>query len=180
MLPPSMHILGKLKEMQPALKNLLLFWVSEPMEETALEMQSACAALGVKMISKKLKNADELADQLRSLQGRPDAIWIPPDPLLINAQSFAILKGYSWANSVPFYVPNEGLVEKGATACVSSSFYEIGKTAALAARKASLENQTPENYYPESLEVFVNLKAAKICNLDIPAEVLRKAAKVIQ
>jgi ABC-type uncharacterized transport system substrate-binding protein len=134
----------------------------------------------VQILAEKVQGPGDLPDHLRHLVGeRADALWLPPDPLLVNAQNFTALKEFSWANDVPFYAPNDGLVEKGAVASVSSSFREIGRAAALAALAARSGPVGHKEVHPEKSETTVNLSAATQSGLRTAQDVLRKADRVL-
>ncbi|MBI3596698.1 MAG: hypothetical protein HY203_06055 [Nitrospirae bacterium] len=179
MLPPASLILPKLKEIQPSLKRLAVLWTSESMKRHVEELRQASAQVGIEIVSQQLKSPDELPERLRSLYGKIDAVWLMPDPLLINSQSFTVLKGFSWSNRVPFYVPTAGLVEQGATASISTSFREIGRAAALAARQTLSGKSVEAMVYPEKMMIVLSLKAAGNAGLVISPELLKNLDRVV-
>jgi ABC-type uncharacterized transport system substrate-binding protein len=144
------------------------------------EIQQVCAGFGIKAIVTQVSGADALPDRLRAvLQQGVDALWLPPDPLLINAQNFSVLKTFCWSNNIPFYAPTAGLVEQGAVASVSSSFREIGRAAGRVARRVLLGKIPEQVVYPDVVEVTLNLTAAANSKLQIPQEVRLKADRVL-
>ncbi len=182
MLPREGFVLTKLKELQPGLKRLAVFWSSPAMENYVKKMQSASSAFGIETLVQRVPNGEEVPDRLRDLdKKKPDALWIPPDPVLINPQTFTVFKEYSRANHVPFYVPTDGLVEKGAAASVSCDLREVGRTAALTAQKFLSNDSTAGSPYvfPEKIRVTVGVSAAEAAGLKFPPDVLRKADRVL-
>ncbi len=128
-----------------------------------------------------MESSQDLPDHLRRLVAhRADALWLPPDPLLVTSQNFTALREFSASNQIPFYVPNEGLVEKGGVASVSSSFRDIGRAAALAATEALSVRPGRKEIHPEKCETTVNLTAANNSGLHTDPEVLRRAGRVLQ
>lgn len=178
-LPRAATVLARLKEMQPNLKRLAVLWSSKSTEIYLNEIRKASDSSGIVVLSERLDGPVDLPNRLRSLFGRIDALWLLPDPVLVNAQNFSILKEYSWSNQIPLYAPTAGFVQQGATASVSSSFREMGRAAGLAAREVLSGEWTLETIYPGKAEVTINLKAAEKAGLEIPKEALEKADKVL-
>ena len=180
MLPQARVMLAALRELQPGLSRLAVFWVLEAAESYLEQMHQAGKELGIEIAAEKLEHVDELPDRLRALVARgADALWVPPDPLLINAQSFSVIREFSWANDVPFFAPTAGFVEEGAVAAIAVGFPQIGVAAAMAAQQILAGESMPGEIYPEASEITLNLKAAANAGLHIPPEVSRGAHKVV-
>ena len=181
MLPRAGFVVSRLREIQPDLKRLGVLWMSEAMADFTSQLGQAASAFGVQVLIGRLGSEAELPDRLRGLlSDEADALWLAPDPVLINATTFALLKEFCRSSDIPFYVPTSGLVEKGAVASVSSSFREIGRTAGAAAREV-LEGRIGEKVrYPGAVETTLNLEAAEESGLEIPAEVIKRAERVIR
>jgi ABC transporter substrate binding protein len=179
MLPPAASLLSKMKKIQPALKRLAVFWSSQSIKEYFDQVQIESAFIQIEILSERLDNLTELPDRLRALYGRADALWLLPDPPLMNTKSFLILKEFSWASHLPLYVPTAGFVEKGALASISSSFKEIGRTAAIAAQNALSGKSMDSVLYPEKIEIIFNTKASNQAGLQIPQQLLQEAEKVL-
>lgn len=180
MLPRAGAILSKLKAVQPGLKRLAVFSSSKTGEEELQEMREAAPSSGIEIFSEKLNNAEELPGRLRGVFGKVDGILLLPDPLLINGNSLAIFKEFSWSNRIPFYVPTAGLVEHGAVASVSSTFREIGYAAGSAARRVLEGGAGHKTVHPEKVDLVLNMEAAAKVGLQIPNEVVQKAEKVLR
>lgn len=178
-LPHAETVLARLKEMQPSLKRLAVLWSSKSVEDYLKEARRASQSVDIEIISERLGGPAELPDRLRNLFGKIDALWLLPDPVLVNSQTFSIIKEYSWSNRIPFYAPTAGFVQQGATASVSTGFREIGRAAALAAKGVLSGEPAQGMVYPEKAEVIINLKAAANTGLDLSKEVLRRADKVL-
>lgn len=179
MMPKPADILAGLKTLQPGMKSIAVFWVSGTMNDFVADMRQAAPAHGVEVVEKKLASGGDLPDALRSVLGTADALLLPPDPALVNNQNFTALRDFSWANHVPFYAPTQGLVEKGATASVTSSFDEIGRTAGLLATKILAGEAAGGMVYPEKVQIAINGSSAEKVGLQIPPEALRQADKVL-
>jgi ABC-type uncharacterized transport system substrate-binding protein len=179
--PPPGVLLEKLRELQPNLRRLGSFWVGESFVHYGGALKQNGERMGLNVLEEHLNSLDELPDFLRSMKSRVDAIWIPPDPLLITPQSFGVMRQFALDNLIPLYVSIDGLTEKGAAAAVSVSFREMGRKAGvLAAQVLSGEADTPGSAYGDRVFLTINTSAAAQSGLSIPAEVLKKADRVIQ
>lgn len=168
-------ILSKLKELQPSLTRLWVFWI-QPEFGPYLEAGKAKGAeLGIEVTAIKSENISKLPGLLRRGLTEMDAFWLPPDPRLISSESLMILRDFSWANSIPFYAPTMGLALKGATASVGISFAEMGAAAAKAVKTIQADGATAPVIFPDKVELTINRSAAEKCRLKISPEVLLRA-----
>jgi len=179
MLPRADVVVKRLNGIQPALKKLAVFWSADAMSNY-LGSYELSASGNFEVLSERIEDPDGLPVRLRAaLQQGVDGLWLPPDPLLINAQRFGVLKAFCLSNAIPLYVPTAGLVEKDAVASVSTSFRQIGQTAGQVARRVHEGQSVDSVIYPSEMEVFINLNAAKETGLHLSAEILSNADKVM-
>lgn len=180
MLPQAERLMGALKEIQPRMRRLAVCWMLEGFATYREQLAGAAETLGVELVGSSLGSVDELPDRLRALMGKQvDALWLPPDPLLINAQSFAILREFSRANDVPLYAPTAGFVAEGAVASVAVSFVQVGQKAAALVEQLLAGETLPQNVYPEECEISLNLEAAADSGLRVPEAVIARATQVM-
>lgn len=176
MRPSHARLLGKLKEIQPALKRLTVFWTGAGYNDQMQELRDAGAGYELEVSIVKVRSAADLPALLRKgLQGM-DAFWLPPDPLLISPDTLLIFKEFSQGNGIPMYASTRGLAQEGATASVGVSFKASGAAAALAARALELGENIPDLVFPEALELTLNASAARRCGITFPAAIMREAA----
>ena len=179
MAPHPGLIFSKIKMLQPSLKRLAVFWTSNSLEDYIGQMRKAAFHSNVELALIKLDDPDALPEQLRNIHGEIDAIFLPPDPILVNVANFATIRDFSAARHIPFYAPTEGLAEKGATVSIASDFYEMGRSAALTARELLKDARRIETViYPDKVRIAVNLTAAGNSTLQVTPELLQKADKV--
>ena len=137
MLPQAELLMGALKEIQPQMRRLAVCWMLEGFVAYRGRMAEVAEEMEVELAGSPLESVDGLPDWLRTqMEAQVDALWLPPDPLLINAQSFAILREFSRANDVPLYAPTAGFVAEGAVASVAVSFVQVGQEAAALVERA--------------------------------------------
>lgn len=176
--PAAGALIKKLRELQPGLRKLGVVWSSENRTSEIRQLAETSAASGVTVVVERISGSGELPAALRRLKGAVGALWLPPDPLVINARNFETIKQFAYENDVPFYVPTSGLVEKGAPAAVAVSPRETGRAAAAAARAALGGSALPAEIFIDRVEVFINASAAAECGLAIPESAAKAAAKV--
>lgn len=162
MVPPPEKLLGGIRDAQPAARALAVLWANAGFDEYALALKKAGPKFGLEIVRVDLSDADELPARLRALRGEVDALWLAPDPELINERSFAILRQFSRSTRLPLYVPTAELVKEGATGAVAVSFFEAGKAAGLAAKRALAGEELPPRIYADRVElVFDSQEAAR-------------------
>ena len=173
-------LMARLKEVQPALKRLAVFWISPTFIDHFHDLQGPAQARGITLHAERMNTIDELPSRLRALKGQADAFWMEPDPLIMTPGAFATAKEFGRSNNMPLYVPMDNLVDKGAAASVSCSFRENGrKTGQLAAQAVAGQLRGGEVAYIDKSLLTLNLSAAAQSGLTIPADVVKKADRVV-
>jgi hypothetical protein len=170
--------ISKFKELQPSLKRLVVIWAGDSIQDYIDQKKDISQRLGVEIISDRVQNPVDLPDHLRALKGKIDGIWLPADASMVTPRNFETIKGFSISNSIPFYVPSDGLVEQGALASVTGSFADIGALAGKMAGEALKGPLQTDRVFVETSHVTVSLSSAKNCNLTIPPDVLKQVEKV--
>lgn len=169
LMPTPSLLLARLKMLLPRLKVLRVLWSSDYEDAEVGELLDAAEPLGLKILSERVTNPGRLPEHLRSYSGPGDAVWLMPDPALVNAANFATLREYAGAAHLPFFAPTEGLAEKGATATLAAPFRDVGRAAALVL-KASLRGDRPHTpAHADRIVVTVNASAARAAGLDLSA-----------
>jgi hypothetical protein len=169
LLPSEPVLVASLKKLLPRLKVLRVLWSSDYVGDEVADLTSAAKERGFTVVSERIEDPDDLPARVRAFSGRADALWLMPDPALVNAQNFKTLREYAAASRVPFLAPTEGLAEKGATATLAVSFRDIGRAAAVAL-KARLSGGAPLGHvHSNRIVVTVNATAAREVGMDLRA-----------
>lgn len=167
MIPEPALLIASLRKLLPGLGVLRVLWSMESELEDVEEMKAAALEKGVVVLSERVENPAFLPERLRAFSGRADALWLMPDPALVNAQNFAMLREYAEAARTPFLAPTEGLAELGATATLAVSFRELGRAAAAALRTRLRGGPAIGHLHASRLTVTVNEAAALKSGLDV-------------
>ncbi len=180
MSPPPQVLLAKLQEIQPDLKRLGAVWVDDPASSYGTALKAEGGRRRVEVRPYRLRSLEELPDYLRGLKGHIDALWLPPDPLLINPKSFNTIKQFGLDNGIPFYASIDALADQGAVAAISVSFREMGhKAGAIAAQIMSGNHSTGEQIFGDTVSVTLNLKSAAGTGLKFPPAAVKQVDRVI-
>jgi hypothetical protein len=181
MQPSASVLIASLKKIQPNLKRLGVIWGAAGFKQYVADLHEAAASKGINMEDVMVGGADEVPSGLRKLQdGKADAIWMPPDPSLLNPTSVPAILEFSRSNNIPFFAPIASLVGQGAMASVAGIIREMGRLAGSVARQA-LEGALPEGskFYAATVEISINKGVASRTGVQVPDDVLQRADKVI-
>jgi ABC-type uncharacterized transport system substrate-binding protein len=107
-----------------------------------------------------------------------DALWVPPDPLLLADETRRFLMAETLKAGRPIYASSSALVAQGALVSNAPDFVSIGEQIGeLVNRLASGERTRIEMLVPRA-ELVVNKKVAGRLKIELPAEALKAANKV--
>lgn len=172
------EILALLKQLQPGLKELRVFWAAPGYADYWADAKAASARLGVNVTAVHVRDMDYLPGLLRAGLGKMDAFWLPPDPLLITPESLMIFRQFSWDNAIPMYASTKGLVREGACASVGVSFSEMGAAAARAVLDMQAGRGVRPLVFPARTELTLNAGAARRCGIKLTDDILRQASNL--
>jgi hypothetical protein len=180
MLPPPVAVVQLFRDLQPGLRRLAVPWRARTVGRELEDAVEEVRRFGVQMILVQVPDDDAAPDRLRGLPSSVDALWLVPDPLLVNEYTFSLCREFAISKSIPFYAPTAGLVEKGAVAAVAASFEELGRTAAGVAKAALGGEPIPGLVHARVSVVAVNLAAAARAGIAVPDDMLRRAGRVVR
>lgn len=179
MRPSPERTLARFLELQPALRRLRIFWSSPGYASLGDNYGAAGAALGIEVTAVKVERPERLPALLRKALGHMDALWLPPDPLLLSPETLLIFREFSRGNQVPMYAATKGITRDGACASLGISFAQAGAAAGDAAKGLQDGARQPPLVYPEVAELTINASAARQCGLKFSPALLRQADHLI-
>lgn len=165
-LPQPDEAVAAFRRLQPGLRRLAVVY-SPAMSPYTGMIEGAAGPGGVELVRVQLQSPAQLPDRLRSLLGKADAVWLLPDPALINKTSLSVLGEFSCANKVPFYAPSAGLLQFGAAASFAPETEETGKAAARALKAALAGEALPDVIHASNPVLTLNRGAAERCSLPL-------------
>lgn len=177
LLPDPAVLLERAQALMPKLKVLRAFWSSESSRGDAEALARAGTERGVLVRLERVTPPSRLPARLRELKGSADALWLMPDPALVNEEAFSVLREYAAVEKLPFLAPTEGLAERGATATIAVTFRDMGRAAAASLRARLDGRAEPEAVRAVRVTVTVNEAAALAAGLGPKFESADKVLK---
>jgi putative ABC transport system substrate-binding protein len=151
---------------------------------TGRMIQEAKAAAGVVrlvLIERPVTSDKDVPEALRSLLKGSDAIdalWFPPDPVLLADEARRYVLGETLKASKPVYGFSSALVAEGALVSDGPDVASTGEQLAeLVNRVAGGEKGKIEMLIPRA-ELVINRKIADKLKIEIPSDALRAASRV--
>jgi putative ABC transport system substrate-binding protein len=172
-----------LKEILPKIGRVLTFY--DPNNQVAAEgatlAREEAKRLGLKLMERHVASVEDLQKGVQGLKaGEADAFLYSPDPM-VGSQAQLIID-MAKAKKLPTMFQDQILVAKGGFASYGQNYYEIGRASAKYVQRV-LSGTNPKDLKIETLdnvELAINLQTAKQLGLNVPAQVLARANKVIK
>lgn len=144
------------------------------------EAQKAAGLVRLLLVAKPIASDKEIPQALRALlsgEDAVDALWMPPDPIIMGENSRRFLLAETLKAGKPVYGFSAALVGEGALVSNGPSFASIGEQAGeLVNRIASGEKGRIEQVVPQA-ELVINTKVAGRLKIEIPPNALVAANK---
>ncbi|MTI80787.1 MAG: ABC transporter substrate-binding protein [Firmicutes bacterium] len=159
----------------------IIYNSSEINSQVQVDMaDKAAPELGLELVKVTITASSEVMQAAQSLVGKVDAIYLPTDNMVISSLP-AVLK-VAEENQIPVVAGESNSVENGALATIGINYYELGRTTGEMALEI-IDGKAPTEMPIQSQEgsdIVVNLKAAQAMGVEVPQEIIDKAAQVIE
>ena len=135
---------------------------------------------GFSLVKASVAKTSDVLSAARSLIGKVDAIYIPTDNTVVSAFE-AVVKVSQQAN-IPLFAADTDSVKRGAIAALGFNYYDLGRqTGKMVADilKGKKPSEIPAQGVTDT-ELHVNPAAAKSMNVELPAELISSAKKVVK
>jgi putative ABC transport system substrate-binding protein len=146
------------------------------------EALKAASVVRLNVVPKAISSEKDVPEAIRTLlkgADAVDALWIPPDPILLGDESRRYILAETLKAAKPVYSFSAALVNEGALVSDGPDVTSIGdQVGELVNRIASGEKGRIEMLIPRA-ELVVNKKIADKLKIEIPADALRAANKVL-
>ncbi len=144
------------------------------------EAQKAAALVRLVLVTRPVASERDVPQALRTLltgAEAADAIWIPPDPVLLGEESQRHILGEAAKAGKPVYSFTPSLVEKGALVSNGPDLVSIGELVGeLVNRLGAGERGRIEMLVPRA-ELVINKRMAGKLKIEIAPDVLKSAAR---
>jgi hypothetical protein len=178
LLPDPAVLLGKIKLLNPGVSSLAAFDVGGAYSDYISSMKTAGAGIGVAVSVKRIDSVADLAGKLPALKGSVQALWLPPDPLVMNQATFSLLSTFCSAAKIALVAPIAALARAGAFAGISPSFSDVGKAAGKAALAYGGGSNPGDLVYPSHVDTVLNSNVAALIGVNA-ASAKAKADSVV-
>ena len=170
-----------MREVLPRLRRMgILVNMDNPIHVLEREdIEKTAPSLGLELVTLAIRRADDIAPVFRALQGQVDALYIPPDPLLLAEVSS--INALASGARLPTMHGSREYVEGGLMS-YGPNIPDLYRRAADYVDKI-LRGTKPADLPVEQATKFdfvLNLKTAKALGLTIPPTLLARADEVIE
>ncbi len=146
------------------------------------EAVKAASVVRLNLAPRAVASERDVPEALRAIlkgQDAVDAIWFPPDPILLGDESRRYILAETLKAGKPVYSFSAALVAEGALVSNGPDLGSIGDQAGeLVNRLAGGEKGKIEMLIPRA-ELIINKKIADKLKVEVPADALKAAGKVI-
>jgi putative ABC transport system substrate-binding protein len=145
------------------------------------EAIKAASLLRVVMVTRAVASERDIPTALRSLLAGDqaiDALWIPPDPLLLGDETRRFLLGEMFKAGKAVYGSSSALVAEGALVSNGPDLASIGEQIGELVNRLAAGDRTRIELLVPRAELVINKKIAGRLKIDVSADVLKAANKV--
>jgi putative ABC transport system substrate-binding protein len=180
-LTPVKEQLELLKEIDSEVKDVgILYNAGETNSVVQAKMaQKAAEELDLNIVTGTVSTTSDVLQVAQTLIGKVDAFYVPTDNTVASAIE-AVVKVAN-EEDLPLVVGEEGMVNRGALATTGLNYHKLGRQTAKMAIKV-FEGANPEEMaieYLENTELIINKQAAKEMNVELPQDLVDRAAEVL-
>lgn len=169
-------------KIQPNLKRLGIIYNPGELNSVSIikELDELCAKFGLTLTKQTVNKTADVAQAATKIAAECDAIFISNDNTTLSAMK-SVIKAAN-ANKIPVYVSDTYVITSGALAALGPNQAQVGEQAGEMIVKIlnGADISTIPVQFPDSFEIAVNLDAAKLLGITIPADVISSASHVYQ
>lgn len=180
---PVEQQIALLKKVSPQVRRIGVVYDPSKTGFLVREAERIARDQGVRLVTKPIASSKDSFAALDAMQGDIDALWILPDLTVLAPETVQYMLLFSFRNKIPLLGLSENQAKMGALLGLSfESGRDIGSQAGELAAEI-LSGRTAEEIpftTARKVRLTVNLKTAGKLGLQIPKEILDRAAVVIR
>ena len=155
----------------PKLQRIGVLYTRDINRQWFEQAQAGAKEVGVELVGVNVRRSSEIAGVLRDLAPKVDAIWVTPDPVVLETEaSVRFLFERCHTLQKPVFAYSPAFAELGATLILAPDMPTIGRQAA--AIVADLASNPQPVHTPAGSEVTLNLARVKAYSLDLNRDAL--------
>lgn len=178
---PSLQ-LAQIKRVHPAARRLGMIYDARTWSAYAKEATESATAQGLTLIARPVSDAKEVRAAFSEIAGSIDALWLIPDPSLVNIEIFNFLLVTTLERKLALFGFFADFTRRGALASVAPDYTEIGKQAAKLAAELAAKPAAARSPLPPSLAspggLTINAKTARQLGIELSDEAQASAKQV--
>lgn len=171
---PARH-LSVLRDALPDARRLGVIY-SAPSTGLVADYERAARGIGASLVKQEVKERSQVAQALRELIGKVDALVLLPDPATLGVDTFKFVLTTSLEAKVPLVGFSQGQARAGAMLALEANYEEMGREAAGAAKRA-LSGSAAAPQAPAG-SIYVNGKTAQVLGVSIPPQLKAQTKEV--
>ena len=170
-----------MKKIVPNVKAVGYIYSPSEINSTVVlkNLQQQLSQQNISLIAVPAQRTADISTAANTLKGKVDLIYTTTDNNVVSA--YESLVKFANENKIPLLASFPDAIERGAVAAYGMSYYDVGRQSGKLVVRV-LNGEAPGNITPEigqALRLVVNIDAAKKQGIDLSADVIESAYKVI-
>jgi len=170
-----------MKKIVPNVKAVGYIYSPSEINSTVVlkNLQQQLSQQNISLIAVPAQRTADISTAANTLKGKVDLIYTTTDNNVVSA--YESLVKFANENKIPLLASFPDAIERGAVAAYGMSYYDVGRQSGKLVVRV-LNGEAPGNITPEigqALRLVVNIDAAKKQEIDLSADVIESAYKVI-
>jgi putative ABC transport system substrate-binding protein len=179
---PIKNQLAAFRAVYPRGVRVGVIYSDEAVGRQVQEAQKSASVVRLALVARAISSEREVPQALRTLlQGQEavDALWIPPDPVLLADETRRFLLSETLKAAKPVFSFSPALVAEGALVSNGPDFVSIGEQVAeIVTRLVAGEKGGRIALMIPRAELVINKRVAERMKIEIPADALKQANKL--
>jgi putative ABC transport system substrate-binding protein len=161
----------------PAAKRIGVLYDPDKTGALVEEARLQAKAMGFELVTRPVTAEKEVPAMLRALLPHIQALWLVPDSTVLTEDSLKFVLNTALESNTPVVGFSSELVRSGALLGLSVDYEDVGRQAAVLAKRIMTDQYRPfsTTFAPERVHLSLNLKTAKFLGITIPPEVVKNA-----
>lgn len=179
---PSYDQLKIMKSVLPGIKNVGIIYNPKISGEIVAIAEKEASRLDLELITGKVNSVKDIPQIIRRLKGSIDALWMVMDETVVDPKALKHIQLFTMRNKIPFMGLSVRFVQDGALFALTSDYQDMGRQASEMANRIILGESTSDIPIssPEKLMLVLNLKTAKIIDVNFPPDVISTAVRIYE
>jgi putative ABC transport system substrate-binding protein len=177
--PPVKNQLAAFRIVHPRGVRVGVLYNPDNVGRMVQEALKAAPVVRLVIVERAISSAKDVPQGLRALLDGIDALWLPPDPLLLGEEARRYILQETLKAGKPVYAYSAALVQEGALVSNGAEMTNTGEQVGeLLLRLLGNEKGAKIELAMPKAELVINKKIADRLKIEIPADALKAAAKV--